>query len=1158
MKQPHSPSPKTGFALVVCLTLMVLLVIISLSLLTLSASSLRRSGTDSEMARARANARLALSMAIAQLQKNAGDDRRITMTADQRMGSGDGTTTSTPSGKTGWTGVYRSWGPDEGTDPDAWPDRPAPEFLSWLVSGPGSGLEDPASSTASAAEITLVGEGTLGIGTGKAVRVESISLSEGNESVGSLAWWTGDQGVKAAFSLPDSGSPDSVTAARASMQAPERLDFSSSGEGNPFSETDFSKEKTGGLLSWKQLSLVSASPASSGPLFHDIASHSTGLLTDVRHGGFRKDLSLLLARRPERSDETYYLYEIDDDPGINLEELYHFYSIHEDLTAASGARFLSPGPALAPDTLVARLAATPKDCMLDPYHYYKMPLVTAYELVMSFQVKELTVAFNEGGKSVNRKIPALHLVVDPIITFWNPLDVPVVIPQSTYFSFKYWQVPVDVDVEMGGTTWRCPLLGSVTRKDGNFLSIKIGNQGEPLVLRPGEVLKTSQTRTTIHKDQHQTDHNIQGSIGFNHGGGVAYPLRDMRGMKQDGKHYIDTTGHSTFTYQVRPNEFTSGSTEGSGEVLPGYATYGYNYALTMVGMYLGNDRGGYSEQIGGAYLDSLYLNSRRIGDYSRASGRQLEKDDALRYRATDPILSDVFQEISGRTVDIPPLQNLKQPFAMAAFRAKTEEDTSPRSRGLRWYNPVQPMCDFFDMTKRERTILSHAYTFEPVDSWKDSNFEVTPDGRAYFGGGMSAQTGNTAVITHSIPRAPVFSLGAFQHSMANGFDWFGKDWGFRRGMFPITAQAIGNSLAYPIIEPEKMWARMAGGQVAADHSYLANRRLWDDYFLSSIAPGTSPSSRSQRDVAEDFFNLLEPLPNRRYLAEPATSADDLMSKLFDGDLPTPDAHEIAAAHLRVEGLFNVNSTSLEAWKSVLSSLRESKPPVQSTGGDQSIGAIGQGTDSGALLTPVNLVMAGDDKPDVLDPQQWIGRRLLTDDQVESLAREIVKQVRKRGPFLSLADFVNRRLDTDPDLARAGTLQAAIDAPDCLVNEAFNQRNESELSGEAFLEFAKAETGPLSTGIPGVVKQGDLLTSLAPFISVRSDSFLIRAYGESIAKNGRVTARAWCEATVRREATYLDGADEPHLAPPDLTSPINREMGRRFTITSFRWMNQDEI
>jgi len=130
---------------------------------------------------------------------------------------------------------------------------------------------------------------------------------------------------------------------------------------------------------------------------------------------------------------------------------------------------------------------------------------------------------------------------------------------------------------------------------------------------------------------------------------------------------------------------------------------------------------------------------------------------------------------------------------------------------------------------------------------------------------------------------------------------------------------------------------------------------------------------------------------------------------------------------------------------------------------------------------------------------------------------------ERGPFLSLADFVNRLL-TEGVTGEKGALEVAL-------------KPESK-----------------AWGAPVYLTQADLLQAIGAGISARSDTFVVRAYGETVV-NGQVRARAWCEAIVQRF---------PEPIRPD-ASGVNPQkgdgkpdFGRRFKIKSFRWLNRNEI
>jgi hypothetical protein len=164
---------------------------------------------------------------------------------------------------------------------------------------------------------------------------------------------------------------------------------------------------------------------------------------------------------------------------------------------------------------------------------------------------------------------------------------------------------------------------------------------------------------------------------------------------------------------------------------------------------------------------------------------------------------------------------------------------------------------------------------------------------------------------------------------------------------------------------------------------------------------------------------------------------------------------------------------------------------------------------------------------------------------------MVKQVKNRGPFLTMGDFVNRRLKTD-DTGKSGALQAALDAT---VNQSVGgMANPAKTSGA----FSNLPAGSSQgAGFPGQLLQGDILQALGPYMTVRSDTFTIRAYGEAMNPKGDITAKAWCEVVVQR---FPDPVTPTAAAKPLLQELVlpSSPFGRKFSILSFRWLNPVEV
>jgi len=1151
---------QNGFALVVSLSLMTLLVILAISLLTLSTKALSTSTRESDLAEAKSNARVALAMAIAQLQKQTGPDQRVTVSADQLSSGGNGEESSAGEGRRHWTGVYRSWASGSRT-------RPEPQFMKWLVSGDDNDLSQvsTAESAAGGTEtVDLVGEGTVGSKEEGFVKAPSIRVDSMAGGAARLAWWTGDQGVKAAMATPKVEEDASFAEVRGGLQGAQRnsVEFAGSSGGKPFGKLDPEDSRISLVTGWKQSAFLANDVESPKPLFHDIAPFSSGLLTNVRAGGFRKDLSMQLERASAVATSTLAssrtaFYNVAGENGINLHELWCYYNLYKDLRTTGGATYTTGGriPSGAPFLQVEGSAAA---CQNDDEFFFKQPVIISYQLVISLETRPTTV----NGSTVNR----LHVVADPILTFWNPLDVPVVVPRTSYFSVKYWQVPYDLFISVnGGPQARYPLAAALTgaaanaNGDGNYLSLVAGSE-QQLVFKPGEVIKVSQSASTQVKTG--ADHKLIGRTGFNYAGGVSLAMKNAAGG------YIDLPSNSRITYEARPNNLTAGKTNSSGNTVNGAVAHTRHFSLTHHEYYIGDDRGSNSLGIGGMCLDWDFGNRRVKPSETRGETQPGTKASSQRYYAD--LKTDVFKTLRGndtRQLGASEISLRKAPIMLLSYNAKTEMGSDLGTRYLSRFNPKALHVDFYDLSPRERDILPYEFTVEPLLSWRNRSLETSTNGNAYYGGSMNAEFGSSFVTTHSVPREPLVSLAAFQHSFANGFEMQKPKYGYatlnaREPLLPQVGHAIGNSMAPPMIAKDKTDGSLAGGRPIADHSYLANQALWDDWFLSGIAPQTSASfsnRRQQRVVAQEFFSGSGTLPVTRYLPDTdGLDADQLVSDFFSGSTPRDAATQAIGSLIRVDGMFNVNSTSVEAWKAVLGSLKERQVIVRDSSGGESL-VQSEDVPVANLMSPQRDVISASGGLNVQEPTQWVGRRTLTEDEIDELARALVKEVRKRGPFLCLGDFINRRVGNDAELARAGAIQSALDSDDVKINRAFLSGARAVAGGvSSRFAFPDAESGPAGYGSPGVVKQGDILTPIAPLLSARSDSFVIRAYGEAVNKDGEVLARAWCEATVERDNQFVDESDKPETLLASLTSNANKAFGRRYQMTSFRWLHPDEV
>jgi hypothetical protein len=556
-------------------------------------------------------------------------------------------------------------------------------------------------------------------------------------------------------------------------------------------------------------------------------------------------------------------------------------------------------------------------------------------------------------------------------------------------------------------------------------------------------------------------------------------------------------------------------------------------------------------------------------------------------------------------IRIPPIRGTEllgahRPFLLVSLTAGCEvsQDVAGEVRGRRYAS--RP---FLHSTPVRDAHYHHGWNWwvQEINSVLEAQVQVAANNRSSFwGGGYTPDFGSTNVVQHEVPLTPIHSIAALSHAQLSGYsisqDPLGTTAGGRvnnfegttatggNGLFPRTSQAIGNSYAHPYLrasEAEGTWVRhynVSEGRETipfADHSYLANKALWDDYFFSSIAPrqtrvfgGTERGTA--RQVAERFFNDGEDLPNPRFVPYLGGVDDKKLGRIFDGVKVSDEGADEVAALLMVEGPFNVNSTSVDAWRALFSSLRDRQVGFLPT--NDNTNKLGRGVPisqttaegvavAGTTLGNGELVEGSSNDP--ADPEQWYCWRQLTDEEIEQLAVAMVKQVKLRGPFLSLSEFVNRRLDrSNLELSLKGALQAALDDDEVEINEGFRDGVRS-LSGSDTAgmspKFPQALEGPVAYGSAAYVDQADILRSYGGQLSPRGDTFLIRSYGDAVGPDGRVRARAWCEAVVQRVPEFLDpAADEAHLPFSELSSAANQKFGRPFRLVSFRWLDGDEV
>lgn len=1164
----HGVAERRGFALVVTVSLLVLLTVVAVGLLGLSSLALRGASLDSSHAEARANARMALLLALGELQKNLGKDEAITAPAGI-LDSNPDTPEADGVRDPHLTGVWTARKDALGAPPSY--DRAAP-FRGWLVSESGDKAVERlefAQAGSFTEPVTMANTPPKpGGGVNGEARAGRVKTARG-----AYAWWVADENCKAHIGMRDEMDRDDAATIA------DRLASAATPGGHGiralegFEEFPTNTTTTDKLITRGQIDLAQEGNDRPAELFHDITPYSESVLADVTNGTLRQDLSLYLERQdinwledwgwpggksrapagPRGPNNDYALSNPLQYDVLSWKSLHHWYNMHRrQLSTAANfpltamRNYVSYDPVSNPmwNSGVMRIS----------------PVLARMQMIVSYGVRRSGPA----SGSADRSNYELYMYSYPVLTLWNPYSVALQVDQWSLFLHT---LPLEHTVYQNSR--KIHLTGEGTR-NGNYnwgwphgnMVMRFG-EGTPAVnLAPGEAKILTYTASQsggFHA------HEMVAELRPWLPPGRSNPLGHMGQVRSLGT----ITGAATDRIAI---ETTGSSWHTSANSYSNFQTT-FCYRVESKAVHRGHP-------------DEF---KRQM--FTGQVAWRVESD------AGNPI-PDVISRNNFPSMTLAELDNSGSPFLHLDVRLKTLDEVGLPNKTWLHNIPHHPYVAATSTQKHREVdaatnFFAHPYTltFEQVNG-----LEGLVQNKPFFGP-SNRPGGRNTIIAQDIPMAPLTSLAQLQNLPQlpiEALNWSG---------YYFQNQAIGNSYASPGLPPQSIKERSfpfylgeyfawQGGDLAGnfyndwtwfnnseytipsapasvvDRSYVANHLLFDSYFFSSLAGQQGQiftrhgKQRQVRQVVQEFFDGTRPAPNaayRPYLgqSDPVSLSQTLVASRAG---VATDSHQRVAAHLMATGGFNVNSTSVPAWTAMLAASHLKRPVTLSSRGTLQVQPQAKFVVS-RFSAPVGGSADGSQSS---EDNRWLGYRELTAVEVRELATAIVKQVKKRGPFRSLGEFVNRRLTTDRELALYGALQAALEDPAVSINSAYRDLKitESDLAQRKYsanYKFKEAALGSRYQGTPAYISQADILTPIAPILNARSDSFVIRGYGEARSANGTtVTARAWCEAVVQRVPDYVDPRDPAHTAYATLKSDANKTFGRRFVMKSFRWVPASEI
>jgi len=1120
--------------------------LISISMLSLSSVSVRSSSTQQSQLEAEANAKLALMMAVSKLQESMGPDQRVSYSAsilDEKIDTVDMDNVNQPH----WVGyrdtrvgdkemIYRD-DPKGGLfdrrtgeewDTPVWKEE---KTAQWLVSGGDNDTAvTPVDFDSTKDAIKLVDSLN-----GK--RVE-VSVPEVKLPDGSYAFWVGDEGQK--VRLNQKKIVDDKLAFAGVVRGKEHMLQS----GVSFNEQD--KEKA---ISLDMLELVNGNTLETEDYFHDVTSQNQFLLTDTLRGNLKQDLSVFLEKGDQidlpggGSDGSqalaFGLKGSDRMVGFRNEAEAQAYGVNWD--SETHHKFQSPRWDILRSWVDLGETNVGETTVLDTqiskrFKEYDDDGVVSQQYDLDNQkVAELRPILVESSIYTNltHQLAAgkykLRLHIYPRVVLWNPYNV--TIKATPYLIHNRFIGTQKMTIRMtDGTTkdavFHLPNFSPTLSFGGNSRKGCMLFSLEPVDIEPGECLVFSQA--------------AGGSKPYD----VATPNKNVLSAKKapgTSNFYLDDAvsddANVAGVFESKPVsfKFNTSSSEDYMMLLLGYPDNNYNANAS------------YGDMRENFTLLQTAQCSYKAGAYGNLHGRWND--------AVEPPI-----ESTGVGETALPHYKTREGYRLRWF----DEQQSNKELGAIQYKRHLQVSHIANANLRAqlhcRTPRSLLTWTEPElygnytrDMWNGDvgwgNLEPVPLANGKFGGNPFASSQEWSAekyVLFDVPKKgdKLLSLGRLQHAPISAFGWhptyvIGNSFPDSRSPLKHTSYAYEDrggwatahlhdgyiqALFQRWLQRDPRSKDTEVDQLLYDCSYEVNNAVWDRYFLSGENEATKKS-------------LVD--TDAQYLAGGHLAIQGAVDKtlLKEGLV---DFHK-SAFFLAKEGGFNVNSTSVDAWKALLASNRERD-------------VAGQGNPELTPFYRVNTASENANGKASDDSETWNGYRALTDPEIDLLAQEIVKQVKLRGPFVSVSDFVNRRLSDDPRV-RYGVIQQAIENTG--LNDVFNdmQIDQAEIKPNGTVRGVQKQelkAKHSAAGAPGYLMQGDILQSLSPSLFARSDTFKVRAYGSSKDTSGKILAEVYCEAIVQRVARPIN---------PDASgiNPVKDDpWGRKFEIVSFRWMNKNEL